>query len=269
MKIPIYQIDAFADKPFSGNPAAVCPLDKWIPDDIMQAIAAEMNLSETAFFVPRRGEAGVYDLRWFTPLVEVDLCGHATLASGYVILNHLNPDLNQVIFHTRSGELRVEPRDEMLELVFPANSPVVVTDVDEIDAVGAALGTTPVVVLHANTTVAVFASESDVADLKPDFAAVSNLQQPWLVATAPADDEQYDFVSRFFVPTTGINEDPVTGSTHTILMPYWSNRFGRNKLVGRQISTRGGTLYCELVGDRVKIAGDVVEVMLGELSVEL
>ena len=269
MKISIYQIDAFTDKAFSGNPAAVCPLEEWLPESVMQKIANEMNLSETAFFVPKLGTHGEYDLRWFTPTVEVDLCGHATLASGHVVLNHLSKDLERVTFHTRSGALGVDNRNGLLELDFPSNPPTVDTESDEISAVSTALGATPIEVLHANTTVAVFEKESDVAALRPDFAAVAQLQYPWLAATAPADEPEYDFVSRFFVPTAGVNEDPATGSSHTILMPYWSKRLGSNRLVGRQISTRGGTMYCELVGDRVKITGNVVEIMTGELNFTL
>lgn len=267
MKIPVTQIDAFTDQPFSGNPAAVCPLEEWLPETTMQAIAAEMNLSETAFFVPRPNQLGEYDLRWFTPTVEVDLCGHATLASGYVVLSKLAPELDQVVFHTRSGPLGVQRRNDRYELDFPSNPPSPMTDVREISAVKKALGSTPTEVLRANSTVAVFENESQVAALEPDFSAVANLEKPWLAATAIADADEYDFVSRFFVPTAGINEDPATGSSHTILMPYWADRLGKTELVGRQISKRGGTMYCRLVGDRVKIAGNAVEVMTGELTV--
>lgn len=267
MKIPVYQVDAFTDKPFSGNPAAVCPLDHWIPDDVMQAIAMEMNLSETAFFVPKSGKRGEYDLRWFTPAVEVDLCGHATLASGYVVYNHLDTDLETITFHTRSGALGVGRRNDLIELDFPSNPPAPIDDSNEISAVSLALGATPSAVLHAYTTVAVFDNQSDVAALKPDFSAVSKLKLPWLAATAPADDDECDFVSRFFVPTAGVDEDPVTGSSHTILTPYWAERLGKQHLEARQISRRGGTLYCEYAGDRVKIAGQAVEVMAGELNI--
>lgn len=269
MKIPVYQIDAFTKEPFSGNPAAVCPLEKWLPDDVMQKIANEMNLSETAFFVPKPGTDGEYDLRWFTPTVEVELCGHATLASGHVVLNRLNKDLERVTFHTMSGALGVDNRNGLLELDFPSNPPTIVTESSELSAVAAALGSTPIEVLHANTTVAVFENESDVAALRPDFKAAAQLKYPWLAATAAADLPEYDFMSRFFVPTAGVDEDPATGSSHTILMPYWSKRLRSNKLVGRQISARGGTMYCELAGDRVKIAGNVVEIMTGELNFTL
>ncbi len=267
MKIPVFQIDAFTDVPFSGNPAAVCPLDEWLPDDVMQSIALEMNLSETAFFVPSADDSGDYDLRWFTPTVEVDLCGHATLASGHVVLSKLRPELDHVRFHTRSGVLGVQRRKKMLELDFPRNPPSVMTDASEIDAVISALGSKPNEILHANTTIAVFENEAQVAELEPDFSAVAKLKEPWLAATAPADSDKYDFVSRFFVPTAGVNEDPATGSSHTILMPYWSDRLEATELVGRQISKRGGTMHCRLLGDRVMIAGSVVEMMTGELTI--
>ncbi len=269
MKIPVYQIDAFTDEPFSGNPAAVCPLDGWIPETTMQAVAAEMNLSETAFFVPRAGEHGEYDLRWFTPIVEVELCGHATLASGHVVFKHLEPELEQITFRTRSGALGVSRRGGLFELDFPSNPPTGAVNPGEISAVAAALGAAPGEVLHANTTVAVFETQGQVAALEPDFGAITKLNQPWVVATAPADGEEYDFVSRFFAPTVGINEDSATGSTHTILMPYWSARLGSTRLVGRQISKRGGVFYCELAGDRVKIAVHTVEVMTGMLDIQI
>ena len=281
MKIPVYQIDAFTQAPFSGNPAAVCPLDEWIPENVMQSIAAEMNLSETAFFVRKPGagnnsletEEGKnraeYDLRWFTPLVEVELCGHATLASAHVVFNNLEIQLDRVAFHTQSGRLGVSRRDDLLELDFPANLPVETSDPAEIAAVSSALGADPAAVLSANTTVAVFDTQGEVAALDPDFPAVAGLNKPWVVATAPADAEGIDFVSRFFAPTAGINEDPATGSTHTILMPYWAERLGRNQLVAHQISKRGGVFYCEVVGDRVKIAGHTVEVMTGKLDFQI
>lgn len=266
MKIPVIQIDAFTDRPFSGNPAAVCPIDEWLPDEVMQSIAAEMNLSETAFFVPRSDQTGAYDLRWFTPTVEVDLCGHATLASGHVVLSEIKPELENVSFHSRSGVLGVERKNGMLELDFPVNPPAELLDSAEKLAIEKALGSKPTEFFHANTTIAVFENESDVSELNPDFQAVAGLKEPWLLATAPADADEYDFVSRFFVPTAGVNEDPATGSTHTILTPFWSERLGKSRLIGRQISKRGGTMHCELSGNRVKIAGDVVETMRGTLT---
>lgn len=267
MNIRVFQIDAFTDKPFSGNPAAVCPLEEWLPAETMQAIAAEMNLSETAFFVRKDDGSCDFDLRWFTPTVEVDLCGHATLASAQVVFTHLDPLRNKVVFNTRSGRLGVERMGGRLELDFPSNPPAPLTDPTETAKVNAALGAKPAAVLHANTTVAVFDRESEVADLRPDFDAVAKLREPWLAATAPADEDEYDFVSRFFVPTAGIDEDPATGSSHTTLMPYWAARLGRDQLIGRQISVRGGTMYCRLEEERVKIAGNVVEVMSGQLTI--
>ncbi len=279
VKIPVYQIDAFTNVQFSGNPAAVCPLSEWIPAETMQAIAAEMNLSETAFFVPASDASGdgEYELRWFTPAVEVDLCGHATLASGHVVLNHLEPTLERVTFHTRSGALGVERRENLFELDFPSNPPVPVSDPAEISAVASALGAAPTEVLHTDITVAIFETQDEVAALEPDFEAITKLEQPWVVASAPAsgdksspaDKNEFDFVSRFFAPAAGINEDPATGSTHTILMPYWSPRLGKTRLTARQISKRGGNFYCELLGDRVKIAGHTVEVMIGILDIQV
>jgi PhzF family phenazine biosynthesis protein len=269
MEIPVYQVDAFTDKPFSGNPAAVCPLTEWIPEGVMQSIAGEMNLSETAFFVPRpgSGERSEYDLRWFTPVVEVELCGHATLASGHVIFNHMQPELERVTFHTRSGELGVSRREDLLELDFPADPPVQTVNPDRINAIVAALGSTPKEVLHGSFTMAVFETQVEVAKLDPDIPAIAKLDQPWVIATAPANAGEYDFVSRFFAPAAGIDEDPATGSTHTLLMPYWSSRLGKTRLVARQISKRAGVFYCEMAGDRVKIAGHTVEVMTGMLDI--
>ncbi|MDP6667673.1 MAG: PhzF family phenazine biosynthesis protein [Dehalococcoidia bacterium] len=268
MKIPVYQVDTFTVKPFSGNPAAVCPLTAWIPDDVMQAIAAEMNLSETAFFVPGAGDRGEYDLRWFTPAVEVDLCGHATLASGHVILDELDPTLERITFHTRSGPLGVSRRNDLFELDFPSHPPKPASSPEALPAVSAALGNQPTEILHANTTLAVFENQGQVAALEPDFDAISRLQEPWLIATAPADSDEFDFVSRFFAPTAEVNEDPVTGFAHTILTPYWAERLDKTRLTARQISKRGGTLHCELAGDRVKIAGQVARVMTGELDIQ-
>lgn len=232
----------------------------------MQAIAAEMNLSETAFFVPDVDKTGEYDLRWFTPTVEVDLCGHATLASGKIVFDHLDTELETITFHTRSGALGVAQRDDLIELDLPANTPTTVEDPSEISKVASALGAIPAVVLHGNFTVAVFDAQRDVAALRPDFTAMSKLPIPWLVATAPADNDSNDFVSRCFVPTAGVNEDPVTGSSHATLVPYWAERLGKSDLIARQISKRGGTLYCDLAGDRVKIAGRAIEIMSGELN---
>ncbi len=263
--IPLYQVDAFTDRVFAGNPAAVCPLSEWLPDEVMQAIAAENNLSETAFFVARPD--GDFDLRWFTPKTEVDLCGHATLASGHVVLRHLEAERNEVAFHTRSGRLAVARDGERLVMDFPSQPPEPTDDAGVLADVSAALGKAPSHLFASHTIMAVFDHHSQVAGLKPDFVKMASLDVPYVIATAPGDGEGVDFVSRFFAPTAGINEDPVTGSAHTLLTPYWVERLGKNPLVARQISARGGTLWCELKGDRVSIAGYAVDYMRGEIPV--
>ena len=263
--IPLYQVDAFTDRVFFGNPAAVCPLGEWLPNETMQAVAAENNLSETAFFVARPD--GDFDLRWFTPKIEVDLCGHATLASGHVMLNHLEPALDEVGFYTRSGRLTVARDGERLVMDFPSQ-PAEQTDEAGLPAdVSEPLGKAPSHLFASHTMMAVFDHHSQVAGLKPDFAKVAALEIPYVIATAPGDGEDVDFVSRFFAPTAGIDEDPVTGSAHTLLTPYWAERLGRNSLVARQISERGGTLWCELKGEQVSIAGHATDYMLGEITV--
>ncbi|NQW18752.1 MAG: PhzF family phenazine biosynthesis protein [Chloroflexi bacterium] len=262
-QIPIYQVDAFADRVFTGNPAAVCPLEEWLPDEVMQAIAAENNLSETAFFVRRPDDE--YDLRWFTPKIEVDLCGHATLASGHVVLTKLTPNEEMVAFHTRSGRLTVLRDGDRLEMDFPAQEAPLVIDTALLAAVGSALGKMPSALRVTHTIMAVFDHHSQVASLKPDFAAINQLDIPYVIATAPGDET--DFVSRFFAPGAGIDEDPVTGSTHTIMTPYWVSRLGRNPLTARQISQRGGNLWCRLAGDRVIISGYARDYMRGQIEV--
>jgi len=264
MRIPVFQIDAFTDKPFSGNPAAVCPLDEWLTEEQMLQIAGEMNLSETAFFVKRRD--GDFDLRWFTPTVEVELCGHATLASTFVITELLEPDRDQVGFHTRSGYLTASKDGDLVTLDFPINNPAQITDAGLIEKVTAALGERPSEVWSANTTIAVYGNEEQVRNLKPDFRAVASLPEPWVAATAPGSDTNIDFISRFFVPTAGINEDPVTGSSHTLLAPYWASKLGKTEFTARQISQRGGTLKCEVRGDRVLISGNAVQILEGVIT---
>lgn len=265
--VPIYQVDAFSNGPFTGNPAAVCPLDEWLPDDVMQKIAAENNLSETAFFVERPD--GAFDLRWFTPTVEVDMCGHATLASGYVVTRWIRPDSRRVTFHTRSGELKVERAGEQLSLDFPANRPVSVEDETVFNRLEDALGERPVSVLDAGLFIAVFEHEDDVLQLYPDFNLITSDNLNWISATAPGEDVETDFVSRYFAPGSGIDEDPVTGSAHTWLTPYWAERLGKSELFARQVSVRGGWLRCEDRGVRVTIAGSVNEYLEGEISVQI
>ena len=266
-RLPLFQVDAFADRPFVGNPAAVCPLEAWLDDATMQAIALENNLSETAFFVPRPAGDGVdgeceLDLRWFTPAAEVDLCGHATLASAHVVLTRLAPGAERVGFHTRSGRLEVEragsgyAMDLPSQPPAPANPPPGLVD---------ALGRPPSAVLKASWYwLAVYDTEQDVRAVSPDFRALAGLGVE-VIVTAPADDAGLDFVSRMFAPAVGVDEDPVTGSAHCTLTPYWVERLGRNPLRARQVSSRGGELGCELRGERVRLTGDAVLVLEGEL----
>jgi len=258
MTIPIYQVDAFTLGPFSGNPAAVCPLDAWLDDDTMQNIAAENNLAETAFIVARDE---VYDLRWFTPTVEVDLCGHATLAAGYVVLNHLRTDLNSVSFETISGKLIVTREGERLSMDFPARAP---TPVSVSEALSEALGQAPSEVHLSRDILAVYDDEASVRKLSPDQVKLAALEDGFgVIATAKGD--AVDFVSRFFVPKGGIAEDPVTGSAHCTLVPFWAERLGQSQLVAHQVSTRGGELHCELRGDRVIMSGQCVLFLTGSI----
>ncbi len=260
-EIPIYQVDAFASQVFAGNPAAVCPLDAWLPDAVMQAIAQENNLAETAFLV-QRGEGAEYDLRWFTPAHEVDLCGHATLGSAYVIANHLNGGATEMRFHSRSGLLTVTREDEVYTLNFPVLPP---KRIDDDPAVAQALGATPTELWDQMDMMAVFGSEAEIAALAPDIAKIAALDTRGLIVTAPG--ETCDFVSRFFAPRAGIPEDPVTGSAHCITTPYWAERLGKAKMRARQISARGGALEVELRGERVHISGRVVPYMEGRIRV--
>jgi predicted PhzF superfamily epimerase YddE/YHI9 len=257
-RIPLYQIDAFTDRLFSGNPAALCPLENWLEEKTMQAIAAENNLAETAFLVP---EGDSWGLRWFTPTSEVDLCGHATLASAFWLFeqNHCAGDV--VRFSTRSGILSVTRSGDLLELDFPALRGKPVTPPEPLTE---GLGCLPGETILAKNYMAVFETQAQVAALTPDMTALATLHPAGVIATAPGDD--CDFVSRFFAPSYGIPEDPVTGSAHCTLIPYWSERLEREKLFARQISGRGGELYCEARGDRVCIAGRAVLYLEGSIS---
>ena len=246
--IRLYQVDAFADAVFGGNPAAVCPLDGWLPDETLQAIAAENNLSETAFFVD--DGRGRYELRWFTPTMEVELCGHATLATAYVLFEKFRPEDGEVFFSTASGELSVVRRDELLYLDFPAFP---AERAEAPDALLSGLGAAPADIFVANNYMGVFSRQSQVAALDPDFPALAGLYPKGVVATAPGED--CDFVSRFFAPAHGVPEDPVTGSAHCLLIPYWAARLKKTHMTARQISRRGGVLYCEIRGNRVGIGG--------------
>ncbi len=241
MRIPIYQVDAFTDRVFGGNPAAVCPLERWLTDEVLQAIGLENNLSETAFFVPTRG--GEFELRWFTPATEVDLCGHATLATAHVIFERLESGLSEVRFRTKSGTVGVKRKGDLLELDFPAYPP---SPAPANPALFEALGGEPLEQLHHEQYVTVrYATEAEIRELSPRMDALIEFGTPVLV-TAPGDE--VDFVSRFFAPSFGIPEDPVTGSAHCISAPYWAKVLGRNPLRARQISPRGGELVCEVRG---------------------
>lgn len=260
-EIRIYQIDAFTSKVFAGNPAAVCPLEKWLNDSVMQSIAAENNLSETAFFV--REDSG-YRIRWFTPVREVDLCGHATLASGFVFFKYINPDSNKVEFHSNSGPLRVTRDKEYLSLDFPTQPPKPCT-APKVLLEG--LKREPAEVLCSEDFLVVYPSEKDIVDLQPDFTKLNELGLRGVIVTAKG--EKADFVSRFFAPTYGINEDPVTGSAHCELTPFWAERLKKNELQALQLSKRGGELFCKMAGDRVIISGQAVEYMRGSITIEV
>lgn len=262
MELTLYQVDAFdTGTPFSGNPAAVVPLEDWLPDETLQGIAAENNLAETAYF--KKNGAG-YDLRWFTPALEVALCGHATLASGYVIAKHVDPTVERIVFSSRSGPLSVTRQGEAFELDFPA-WPAKEASAGEANAIAGALRASPRSALRATMAMAVFGRESEVRALNPDFAALNALEAGAVIATAPGDS--VDFVSRVFAPKAGIPEDSVTGSAHCALAPYWAKRLGKNKLGARQISPRGGALVVTLRGERVGIAGSVRPYLEGRILV--
>lgn len=261
MRLPIYQVDAFAEKLFGGNPAAVCPLPQWLPDATMQAIAAENNLAETAFFV--REGAG-YALRWFTPEVEVDLCGHATLASAHIVFSFLEPARESVDFRTlKAGTLTVRRRGDVLAMDFPSWPASPVVPPSELIA---ALGGAPREVLRARDYMVVYGSAAEVRALAPVFAALAKVDCWGVIATAPGDDG-VDFVSRFFAPGHGVPEDSVTGSSHCTLTPYWAKRLGKTELKAHQVSRRGGALDCTLNGDRVSIAGRAVLYLEGQITV--
>jgi PhzF family phenazine biosynthesis protein len=260
MELPIYKVDAFTDRLFAGNPAAVCPLTRWLGDATMQSIAAENNLAETAFFVP---EGDGFALRWFTPKVEVDLCGHATLASAFVISRFLDPGREEMRFETRSGCLIVTREEDAFRLDFPTQTPKPVDN----PSVGKALGRKPSELLASTYYLAVHDDEEEVAALKPDMAALSALDRDGVIAAAPGRNG-IDYVFRFFAPAAGIPEDPATGSAQCLLIPYWAARLKRERLVGRQISERGGDFRGKLRGDRVMIVGRGVCYLRGSIFVD-
>ncbi|MFY8092318.1 MAG: PhzF family phenazine biosynthesis protein [Niveispirillum sp.] len=261
MRLPIYQVDAFTDTLFAGNPAAVVPLESWLPDAVMQSIAAENNLAETAFIL-RDGDG--WFIRWFTPANEIDLCGHATLASAFVIRTFIEPDSMEIRFRTKvAGDLRVLFADGLYTLDFPTRAPAAI-DVHP-DLIRALGGPLPEQVLAARDWLVVYKDEATVQALSPDFALLNNVGR-MVIVTAPGSNG-VDFVSRFFAPMDGIPEDPVTGSAHCTLTPYWAGRLGKTTLEARQLSARGGTLHCRLLGERVHIAGRAVLYLEGVIHV--
>jgi PhzF family phenazine biosynthesis protein len=261
MRIPLFHVDAFTDRPFHGNPAAVCPLDSWLDDETLLKVAAENNLSETAYFVP---EQDGYHLRWFTPRYEVNLCGHATLASAFVLLNVLDPAQASVRFTTRSGVLTVRREGESLAMDFPALAPWPCAQPPAQLVDGLSGGPLYVSVLQIKDNYfVVYESEEDVLRVNPNLALLEQLHPAGVAVTAPG--REVDFVSRYFVPSYGIPEDPVTGSTHCSLTPYWAERLDKTSLHARQVSERGGEVWCELAGDRVIIKGKAVLTLRGSL----
>jgi PhzF family phenazine biosynthesis protein len=261
LNLPIYWVDAFTDRTFGGNPAAVIPLDSWLDDALLQRIANENGLSETAFYV-RTGPARA-DLRWFTPAVEVDLCGHATLATAHVLFNELGQVDSPVLFDTKSGVLSVSLKGPLIELDFPSRPAATAEPPANLVA---GLGLRPVETLRSERMwLCVYESAEQVMALSPDFGALGTISPGRFIPTAPGTD--CDFVSRFFAPDAGVSEDPVTGSAHCTLVPYWATRLGKTKFHARQVSRRTGELWCELVGDRVRIAGKGVGYLKGRISI--
>ena len=263
MTIPFWHVDAFTGSVFGGNPAGVCLLDRWPQPSLMQRIAAENNMAETAFVVL---SGSACEVRWFTPTVEMDLCGHATLAAAHVLFHHRGWKGSSVVFSSPSGPLAVERRDDLLVLDFPSR-PALPCEPSTVLLSG--LKKEPVEIRGARDYLVVYASEEDVRGLAPDMALLSRIDRLGVIATAPArDGREADFVSRFFAPGVGIPEDPVTGSSHCTLIPYWARRLGKKSLHARQVSARGGELFCEDAGDRVKIGGRAATYLTGEISAD-
>lgn len=259
MELTLYQIDAFASKLFEGNPAAVCPLDEWLPDEIMQSIAEENNLSETAFFIPT--DDG-FHIRWFTPKSEVDLCGHATLASAYVLFNILGYKGDRVVFNSKSGILTVTKDDEWLVMDFPAQPPVLCDIPKEIVK---AFDIAPIECLKSEDFIVVFEHEIDIESANPDFEQLKKLDLRGVIITAKSI--RYDFIARVFAPKYGVPEDPVTGSAYTQLAPYWASKIGPKRFSVKQVSSRGGELNCEIAGDRVLISGKAIKYLEGKIKI--
>ncbi|OMF39191.1 PhzF family phenazine biosynthesis protein [Paenibacillus peoriae] len=256
-----FVVDAFTDKVFEGNPAGICVMDEWLPDDLMQKIAIENNLSETAFAVK---EKDGYRLRWFTPGNEIDLCGHATLATAYVISNYYDLNIKTIKFHTLSGELVVVKKDDLYEMDFPSRMPEVFPLSEQMIE---ALGVKPIETYLGRDLMFVLEKEEDVYNASPDFSKLANLPDG-LGVTITAKSEKYDFASRSFFPKLNVNEDPVCGSAHCNLIPYWAKRLGKVEMVARQLSKRGGTLYCRYDGDRVKISGSAALYSIADIRIK-
>jgi predicted PhzF superfamily epimerase YddE/YHI9 len=259
MNLKIFKLDTFTNQTFTGNAAAVCPLEQWIPDELMQNIAAENNLSETAFFV---GSNGQYKLRWFTPISEVDLCGHATLASAFVVMQKLEPSVSTVSFHTRSGELKVTRKGTGYEMDFPAQPP---KPVEPPSLLLEGLSHAPKLILASADYFLVYETQKEIEKIVPKFEILKNIPLRGIIVTAPGNET--DFVSRFFGPKIGINEDPVTGSAHCALAPYWSQQLKKSNLIGKQLSARGGTIECSVSGSRVLLSGECVMYLEGQIIV--
>lgn len=262
MRAPIYQVDAFTTSRFAGNPAAIIPLDTFLPNATLQAIAAENNLAETAYLVRKNGD---YILRWFTPSTEVPLCGHGTLASAAVVMERLEPTRTQVVFHSLSGPLTVKKNGAGYVMDFPTRSS---TPIPTPPGLAEAIGATPLEVTENDFNyLALLPDENTLRALAPDMAALIRLGKPGLIATAKSDDPQYDFVSRYFAPVKGIPEDPVTGSAHCMLAPYWAQRLGKTDFTAFQASSRGGKVLCRLRGDRTELEGECVFYLEGEVEI--
>ncbi len=261
MQLLIFQVDAFTNKIFSGNPAAVCPLEHWLPDDVMQRIAMENSVAETAFFIPLNDS---FEIRWFTPEIEMDLCGHATLAAAYVIAKHLNVPSSSLKFHSKSGVLLVKVENELITMDFPSRKPE--PDVAP-NVILDAIEAKPVEVLKSRDYVLVFETEEIIRSMKPDQTILNqiNLDPGGIVVTARGNE--VDFVSRFFTPQASIFEDPVTGSAHCSLIPYWSEKLGKESLVALQVSSRVGKLFCKDLGERVLISGEAVTYLEGRITI--
>ena len=259
MQLKMFQIDAFTNRSFAGNPAAVVPLDEWMDDSLMQAIAAENNLAETAFFVP---DGDAFQLRWFTPKVEVKLCGHATLATAFVLFNELGYGKEEIIFNTLSGQLMVTKDAEMLTLNFPSQKPEPCLLPPTLEK---AIAAKPLECLKNTDYVLVYDNEEIIKNITPNHDLIRKTDARGVIVTAPGKD--YDFVARFFAAASGIDEDPVTGSAYTKLTPYWADKLGKTSFKVRQLSQRGGDLFLELKGDRVFISGKAVKYLEGIIEV--